>query len=126
MIETLFARNPSLLIPIVALTGAAIVFTVWIVSHYWHAVRRQEAETALKQDMLNRGFAAAEIERVLVSSSAKPEATPERQVVSDNEYYLVEKMLDDGHSIEDVERLIRAFKGNKDSSGIRLPERMDA
>src|SRR5262245_58987632 len=98
MLETLFAQHPEYLIPIIALLGATIVFTVWIVSHYWQGARRQELEASLKQDMLNRGFAAAEIERVLTASSAKAEVTPEKETISDNEYYLIEKMLDEGHA----------------------------
>jgi hypothetical protein len=126
MFETLFGKNPALLIPIVALLGATVVFTVWIIAHYWHGIRRQELEASLKQDMLNRGFGAEEIERVLVSTSARQEAPESPETVTDNEYYLVEKMLEEGHTIEDIERLVRAFKQAKDASAIRLPNRAEA
>jgi hypothetical protein len=127
MFETLFQREPALFIPVVALVGATIVFTVWLVAHYLNSARRQEIEAALKQDMLNRGMAAADIERVMLASSAReePVASQKAETVSDNEYYLVEKMLDDGHSIEDVERIVRAFKEGKEGSvKIKLPHRL--
>ena len=114
MFETLFAKNPGLIVPVVIFLGATIVFTIWIIAHYWHGLRRQELEAGLKQDMLNRGFGAEEIERVLVSTSAKEVVEPEKpEKISDNEYYLIEKMLDEGHAIEDVERLMRALKEGK-------------
>jgi hypothetical protein len=58
----------------VFLTGA-----VSIVGNYWYKHRRLETETALKQDMLNRGMSAEEIERVIRASkddtTAKEKAT---------------------------------------------------
>jgi hypothetical protein len=125
MIETLFSRQPALLIPILAVLGSAVVFTVWIIAHYWGRARQLEMEAALKQDMLNRGLSAADIERVLFASSRRDEAPPEpTETISDNEYYLVEKMLEEGHSVEEIERLVRAFKDG--TTNIRLPRRVEA
>ena len=115
--------------PVVSIIGTAVVFTVWLIAHYVTSCRRQEIEAALKQDMLNRGLAAADIERVMLASSAReePVASQAKETVSDNEYYLVEKMLDDGHSMEDIERIIRAFKeGKEESVNIRVPHRMES
>jgi hypothetical protein len=51
---------------LVCLTGIiALLATLW----YKH--RRLEIETALKQDMLNRGMSAEEIERVMRASASK-------------------------------------------------------
>jgi hypothetical protein len=111
MFEILFQRYPALIVPVIALLGTTIVFTVWIIAHYMHALRRQELEASMKQDMLARGFATDEIERVLSASNAKPASVSEKkESITDNEYYLVEKMLEEGHAIEDIERLVRAFK----------------
>jgi hypothetical protein len=113
MIENGLAAQPALLIPLVSMLGATLVSIVWIIAHYWKGIRQLDVEMALKQDLLNRGLSAADIERVLWASSGgppQPESnTPE--VITDNEYYLVEKMLDDGKTIEEIERLVRAFKG---------------
>lgn len=114
----LFKDAPALAIPVIALLGAATVFVVWIIAHYWHAVRQQDVEAALKQDMLNRGYGPDDIERVLIASAAREErliaaAQAPQETVSDNEYALVEKLIDEGHSIDDIERLVRAFKAGK-------------
>jgi hypothetical protein len=125
MFETLFARNPALLVPIIALVGATIVFTVWIIAHYWHALRRQELENSLKQDMLNRGHTPAEIELVVSASSRGPAPTPELSNV-EYERGLVEQMLNNGLPAEEIERVIRALREGKDSTAIRLPRRVEA
>jgi hypothetical protein len=122
MVEDAFARHPQFLIPIVALVGAAVVFTVWIIAHYWARMRQVDAETTLKQDLINRGMTISDIERVLWASSAGP-PQPESntaEVISDNEYYLVEKMLDDGRPVEEIERLVRAFKGDGASASTAI------
>jgi hypothetical protein len=112
MFDALVQKNPALLIPILSIIGTALVFLVWIFAHYWAKVRRMELEAALKKEMLNRGLGAADIERVLAASSAaRPADLPaEKETISDNEYYLVEKMLDEGRPVEEIERLVRAFK----------------
>lgn len=122
MFDLLIEKNPALIIPVIALSGAAVVFAIWIVAHYWHGIRRQELESAMKQDMLNRGFGADEIQRVLGASASPVEvAVPAKETISDNEYYLVEKMLEEGHAIEDIEKLVRAFKEKKQhDSAIRV------
>ena len=40
MIETLFQREPALLIPVIAVLGTPLVFTVWILAHYWGRSRK--------------------------------------------------------------------------------------
>jgi hypothetical protein len=97
---------------------------VWIVAHYWARVRRLEVEANLKRDMLARGMSAADIERVLLASAdADPEERPaEKETICDNEYYLVEKMLEEERPVEEIERLVRAFKSGE-RTDIRLPAR---
>jgi hypothetical protein len=51
----------SLLFIVLAFTAGT---TIWLAS-LWFRHRRLEMETALKQDMLNRGMSAEEIERIL-------------------------------------------------------------
>lgn len=45
--------------------------TVWL-TYSWRMHRRTEIEAALKQDMLNRGMSADDIERVVRASAATP------------------------------------------------------
>src|SRR5262245_7620076 len=128
MFEVLFKDQPALFIPVVSILGAGSVFIIWILAHYWHASRRQELEAALKQDMLNRGLSVADIERVLLASSSREEPIPPepQETITDNEYHLVEKMLDDGHSIEDIEKLVKAFQEGKGvATNVRLPRKLE-
>jgi hypothetical protein len=115
MLETLVEREPALLIPIVALLGATLVFTVWIIAHSWCKSKQIESELALKKDMLAREFAPADIERVLLASAnaAREEASAGKEAISDNEYYLVEKMLNEEYPVEEIERLVKAFKSGE-------------
>jgi hypothetical protein len=125
MLEILVERQPALLIPLLSIVGAALVCLVWIVAHYWASARRLEVDANLKRDMLNRGLGAADIERVLLaSSSSSPEERPAaKDPITDNEYYLVEKMLDEEYPVEEIERLVRAFKSGE-STNIRLPDKL--
>jgi hypothetical protein len=41
-----------------------------VITYYWHKVRRIEMESALKQDMLQRGMSAEDIKTVLEASSS--------------------------------------------------------
>jgi hypothetical protein len=115
MPEEVFVQEPKLIVPVVAMIGTALVFIVWIVAAHWKRVRQLQIEASLKQDMINRGLSAGDVERVLWASSTPPPAPPTPESISDNEYALVEKMIDEGRSAEEIERLIRAFKGGSAS-----------
>lgn len=124
MFEVLFSRQPALFIPVLALTGTTLVAIVWILSHYMWVIRRQELDSALKRDMLNRGYAAEEIERVLHSSSEQVDkGNPES--LTDKEYALIERMVEAGHSAEEIEGLIRSLKERGRISAVRLPRRSE-
>ncbi len=125
MLEKLFVPNPALLLPVILFVGMTIIFTVWIIAHYWHALRRQELENSLKQDMLNRGHTPAEIEQVVSASARRPAPTPELSNV-EYERGLVEQMLNNGLPAEEIERVIRTLREGKDSAAIRLPHRFEA
>ena len=108
----LFAKEPALLIPIVMFVGGFLVAITAIVAHHWRAIRRTELEVALKQDMLRRGLSVDEIERVLRASEKPPEAATKADPVSDNAYALTEKMIDEGRSGEEIERLLKLLQAN--------------
>lgn len=108
MLDTLVDKYPALLIPILAILCVTLVFVVWIVCHNWRKSKQFELEAALKRDMLARELSAADVERVLLASSDRSE--PASAAVSDNEYALVEKMLDEKYPVEEIERLVKAFK----------------
>src|SRR5262245_34733482 len=124
MLDKLIETNPALLIPILAVTGTTLVFTVWILMHNWRKARQTEIEANLKKDMLARDFSAADIERVLLASTSRADLEPVNQeTISDNEYYLIEKMLDAGYPTEEIARLVKAFKSGEK---VTLDERVTA
>jgi hypothetical protein len=47
----------------------ALICIVPSLGHYWWKIRRAELDAALKQDMLNRGMSAEEIQKVLRPSN---------------------------------------------------------
>jgi hypothetical protein len=46
-----------------------LICVVPTIVHYWWKIRQAELDAALKQDMLNRGMSAEEIQMVLRTSS---------------------------------------------------------
>jgi hypothetical protein len=64
VIEWLMSLGP-LAIPILAIVGGITIAIIAIVSSAWQKNRQVEVEAALKQDMLNRGMSAEDIERVI-------------------------------------------------------------
>jgi hypothetical protein len=107
-----FAQAPGLLIPILAITGGTVIAVVAILSSNWRRHRAAEILAALKQDMLNRGLSADDIVRIVRATPGGEEdsCAAHQETITDNEYYLVEKLVDEGRATEDIERIIRAFK----------------
>jgi len=65
----LLSRVPPHDVPAIVFSALAFVagLVVWL-TYQWRLHRRTEIEAALKQDMLNRGMSAEEIERVMRAS----------------------------------------------------------
>src|SRR5262245_6110709 len=88
-------RSEDLVVVVLFLLCFLAGLTVWL-SLQWRLHRRSELEGALKQDMLNRGMSAEDIERVLRASSRRTEMDG------------VIKLIARGMSLEDIERVLRA------------------
>ena len=114
-----FTRNPGLLIPCLAIAGGVLIAVVAILSSAWRRNRQAEIESALKQDMLNRGMSADEIVRVVRACAGEEPAPEAKDPVSDNEYYLVEKLVEEGKSAEEIERILRAVKGGNERPAVK-------
>ena len=78
MMDWLAQQNEGMLIPLVAITGGVLIVIVSVVSRAWSRVRcaemqarQAEADAALKQQMIERGMSAEEIERVLAAGQSK-------------------------------------------------------
>lgn len=103
--------NPALVVPVVAILCGTMIAVCAILAFHRRLVRRTELEMALKKNMLERGFSAQQIEQVIRASAYEAAEQPGKaETVSDNEYYLVEKLIDEGKSIDDVERVLKACK----------------
>ncbi len=69
MSEILSRLSPEDFIGLVSVVGGFIVGTVAIIAIFWHKTRKHEITAALKQDMLNRGMSADEIQTVIESGA---------------------------------------------------------
>ena len=57
--------QPGQLIGLVAVSGGLVVAAIAIIASHWCRVRLGEIEASLKQQMLEKGMSAAEIEQVI-------------------------------------------------------------
>jgi len=80
MLEWLAQQNAGMLIPLVAITGGVGIAIISVVASAWTRVRRAElqarqaeADSVLKQQMIERGMSAEEIERVLAAGQSPPQ-----------------------------------------------------
>jgi hypothetical protein len=76
MIETVSQWDRGTLIPLVAIVTGALIAITAIISGQWRRIRQAEIDAALKQEMLNRGMPAEEIERVVRASRKKSDRCP--------------------------------------------------
>jgi hypothetical protein len=61
-------QGVGLLIGLIAVAGGLLIAIVAVVADFLHKQRRLDVEGALKQQMLDRGMSAGEIEQVLHAS----------------------------------------------------------
>jgi len=92
--------------------GWVIVDVVKSLASNWRKRHESEHLAALKQSMVERGMAAAEIERVV--EAGRPREA--RSAESDAELaQLVNRMMKQGKSTEEIERIINAWHGRRQS-----------
>jgi hypothetical protein len=85
---------------------AAVVTLVVMVAYFWSKVRRAEADAVLKQEMIQRGMGADEIERVLRASSAPPE--PPAPARDNTPTGLAEVLTDQSYEGDDIAAVLKA------------------
>ena len=61
--------NGGEFIGLVAVAGGLVIAVIAIIASYWRSVRVAEIEGSLKQQMLDKGMTAADIEKVLNAGS---------------------------------------------------------
>ena len=75
----------------------------------WRKVRIAEMEGALKQQMLDKGMTADQIEQVLnASQGGRPTGTTGNEAV--DRAALVQRMVDEGYEGVDIERVLQAYQ----------------
>jgi hypothetical protein len=73
MSELLAKLEAGHVVAIVAIFCGFLTASIAIIFGIWQHVRTSESETALKHDMVQRGLAADEIQKILSASSSKPD-----------------------------------------------------
>ena len=113
MEEFLFKFNAGEFIGLVAVLVGPMIAVVAIIATNWRRVRVAEMEGALKQQMLDKGMSAAEIEQVM-KAGQEPSWTPPLVGATGNEAQdraaLVQRMVDEGYEGEDIERVLKAYQ----------------
>jgi hypothetical protein len=101
---------------VVIVGGIALTAVTAIIAATWRCMRRDALQAALKGQMLERGMSAAEIEEVLKAAEPAPPVLgpgkPKEWTFTGNaladKCTLVEYLVGEGWSGEDIERLLRA------------------
>src|SRR5205085_4592850 len=65
MSELLAKFEAGELIALVAVIGGTLIAIISVIAYQWGKVRVAEMETGLKQQMLDKGMSAAEIEQIM-------------------------------------------------------------
>ena len=99
MWELLAKFEAGELIALAAVIGGALIAIFAVVSYQWGRVRVAELETSLKQQMLEKGMSADEIEQVMKTTKAP----------TDTKVGLVQMMIEHGYEGEDIERVMKAY-----------------
>lgn len=111
MSEFLAKFNGGELIGLVAVLVGPLIAIVAVLATQWRRVRVAEMEGALKQQMLDKGMSAAEIEQVMRAGlgSGRASAVSVGNEAQDRAA-LVQRMVDEGYEGADIERVLKAYQ----------------
>ena len=119
MSEFLAKFSGGELIGLVAVLVGPLIAIVAVLATQWRRVRVAELEGALKQQMLDKGMSAAEIEQVMRASLGSSGSIS--VVASGNESQdkaaLVQRMVDEGYEGQDIERVLKAYQPASNPGG---------
>jgi hypothetical protein len=121
MLEQLLQRfTPGTFIGLVAVIGGILGWIITTVAAQWRRVRVAEIEASLKQQMLERGMGAAEIEQVLRSKSRGSGSGEVAQAgcVPSAKASIVKALTEGGYEGEDMERILRAYGQHPDVQAV--------
>ncbi len=109
MDELLAKLTGSQLIGLAAVVMGPLIAIVAVVANQWRRVRVAEVEGALKQQMLDKGMSAAEIEQVMRARPGSGAAVSSGDEAQDRAA-LVQRMVDEGYEGADIERVLKAYQ----------------
>lgn len=92
-----------------AVVGGLLVALFSVVATQWRRARVAEIEASLKQQMLDKGMSAAEIETVMRASNVLSGSSSTTGIESVDRAALVQRMVDEGYSGDDIERVLKAY-----------------
>jgi hypothetical protein len=110
MSEFLAKFSGGELIGFVAVVGGLLVAVISVVATQWRKVRVTEMEATLKQQMLDKGMTAAEIEQVMRAGHKSDDATCSTGDAALDRTALAKRMIDNGYEGEDIERVLKAYQ----------------
>lgn len=102
--------KPGEFVGLVAVIGGILFVMITVLASHWRGIRQAEIDATLKQQMLDKGMSAADIEQVLrATRPSTPEAASQPADETPNDLPALVKVLADGeYSGEDIERILRA------------------
>jgi hypothetical protein len=111
MSDFLAKFNAGEIIGLAAVLIGPLVAIVAVISTQWRKVRIAEMEAALKQQMLDKGMTADQIEQVMCAShqpNGKPVALTGNEGL--DKAALAQRMVEQGYDGEDIERVLKAYQ----------------
>ncbi len=109
------------IIGLVAVIGGLLTFMVCAIAIQWRRVRVAEIDGALKQQMLDKGMSAAEIEMVMRASQEAPSSGSATSTGNESldKAALAQRMVDNGYEGEDIERVLKAYQQSPQSPEVK-------
>jgi len=107
-------------IGLVAVIGGFLVAAIYLIVDQWRRVRLTEMEAALKQQMLDKGMSAVDIEQVLRASRKSGKKGAAGKETSDKSS-LANNLIENGYEGQDIERVLKALPDQPNRPGPEAP-----
>jgi hypothetical protein len=120
MFDFLDKLNGGEIIGFSSVVGGLLVAIIAVVAMQWRRVRIAEIEASLKQQMLDKGMTAAEIETVMKASQQPAgSASHSTGIEAVDRAALVQRMVDNGYEGADIERVLKAYQVSPHSPEVK-------
>ena len=109
MSEFLAKFSGGEMIGFASVVGGLLLAAIGVMVVQWRRVRVAELEVGLKQQMLEKGMSAVEIEQVMNAGRPAGRASSTAGECRDKGE-LVQQLIDNGYEGEDIERVLKAYQ----------------